>query len=153
MKHDHKKCLQEAILVAENICKKEEIALTPIRKRVFELVWSNHKAIKAYDILNKLDVNDGSLTPPTVYRALDFLVDNGLVHKIESLNAFVGCSHPAKDHGCQFLICNECGDVSEFCDDKLINSIDSNAEKKGFIVKKHVLEVYGICNDCSNTKH
>jgi len=135
---------------AQLLCADLGVRLTPIRKRVLELVWSNHKAIKAYDILNQLDTKDGSLTPPTVYRALDFLVEQGLVHKIESLNGFIGCTHPLNKHGCQFLICTKCGDVSEFCDEEVTDLIKKNAKHSGFSLTRHMLEVYGVCANCQN---
>ena len=92
--HKHQECLQSAIAAAKTHCDAAGIRLTPIRQRVLELVWQNHEPVKAYDILDKLKQAKSSSAPPTVYRALDFLQDEGLVHKIESLNAYVGCGNP-----------------------------------------------------------
>jgi len=147
-KHDHNTCLTDAVQKAEVLCGELGVQLTPIRKKVLELVWLNHKAVKAYDLLEKLDTKDGAIAPPTVYRALDFLVKNGLVHKIESLNAFVGCSHPFDKHNCQFFICTDCGDVSEFCDPDVTKLLQKNARKKGFAFKRQMLEAYGTCANC-----
>jgi Fur family zinc uptake transcriptional regulator len=146
--HNHKTCLHNALEKAELLCKDIGARLTPIRKQVLKLVWSNHKAIKAYDILDRLDLKDGSLKPPTVYRALDFLVKQGLVHRIESMNAFIGCAHPLNKHGCQFLICDKCNNVDEFCDDTVTKTVQNNAKQSGFAFKRQVLEVYGICRGC-----
>jgi Fur family zinc uptake transcriptional regulator len=146
--HNHSECLNDAVQEAQRLCDDVGVRLTPIRKRVLELVWGNHKAIKAYDILEKLDTKDGSLTPPTVYRALEFLLAQGLVHKIESLNGFIGCTHPLNKHGCQFLICNSCGYVKEFCDDEVTKLIRKNTNLAGFSFTRHLLEVYGKCAYC-----
>jgi Fur family transcriptional regulator, zinc uptake regulator len=149
--HNHAKCLDDAVQKAEMLCNDVGARLTPIRKRVLELVWGSHKAVKAYDILQQLDTKDGALAPPTVYRALDFLLEHGLVHKIESLNGFVGCTHPLNKHGCQFLICKKCGDVKEFCDDEVSKLIKQNTKQAGFIFSQHMLEVYGTCAYCAGS--
>ena len=91
--HDHSRCVSHALAEAEAICARQGLRLTALRKRVLELVWASHKPLGAYDILGVLSDEDGRrAAPPTVYRALDFLLENGLVHRIASLNAFVGCS-------------------------------------------------------------
>lgn len=146
--HNHEACLSDAVQKAELLCNDVGVRLTPIRKRVLELVWSKHKAVKAYDILQQLDAKDGSLAPPTVYRALEFLVEQGLVHKVESQNGFIGCSHPLNQHGCQFLICTECGDIKEFCDDEVTKLIKKNTKQAGFTFTQQMLEVYGVCAEC-----
>ena len=93
--HDHSRCVAEALAEAEALCAKQGTRLTTLRKRVLELVWASHKPLGAYDILGVLSEEDGRrAAPPTVYRALDFLLENGLVHRIASLNAFIGCVHP-----------------------------------------------------------
>ena len=82
---------------------------TKIRQHVFSLIWSGHQPIGAYAILEALKTDYPRAAPPTVYRALDFLIEIGLIHRIESMNAFVGCTHPDKRHTGQFLICESCG--------------------------------------------
>lgn len=147
-KHDHTACTKSALESAETLCRKKGVRLTAIRRRVLELVWNSHKAVKAYDILESLDASDGALAPATVYRALDFLQQQGLVHKVESLNAFVGCAHPADSHDCQFFICDDCGDVSECCDNTLTQRIRKNATLAGFRPRRQMLEVRGTCSGC-----
>jgi Fur family zinc uptake transcriptional regulator len=148
-KHNHTKCLADAMQKAESICEQNNARLTPSRRRVLELIWQSHKAIKAYDLLEILQKEDKSAKPPTIYRALDFLTENGLVHKVESLNAYLGCSHPEQNgHSCQFFICRDCNDIHEFCDNNIFESINHNAEKIGFRPSAQTVEVLGICDNC-----
>jgi Fur family zinc uptake transcriptional regulator len=146
--HNHKACQQAALKGAEAVCAAQGARLTAIRRRVLELVWAGHKAVKAYDVLARLDESDGAQAPATVYRALDFLQENGLVHKIESLNAYVGCGHPGERHNCQFFICDSCGDISESCDGAVTAQIGRNAAKAGFHPSRQMLEVHGTCAAC-----
>lgn len=147
-KHDHSGCLNHAMHKAEALCAENGVRLTPIRRRVLELIWQDHKAVKAYDLLQRLGNREGAQAPPTVYRALDFLLEHGLVHKLESLNAYVGCSQPANQHACQFFICRRCHEVSECVDDELDERIRQLSEKRQFTAERHVLEVHGFCKHC-----
>ena len=92
--HDHAQCIDAALDKAADLCSRRGARLTKLRRRVLELVWQGHAAVKAYDLLGALDRGAGAAKPPTVYRALDFLIAHGLVHRLESLNAFVGCPAP-----------------------------------------------------------
>jgi Fur family zinc uptake transcriptional regulator len=147
-RHNHAHCLENALTQAETLCTGRGVRLTAIRRRVLELVWSSHQAIKAYEVLERLDAADGAQAPITVYRALDFLQEQGLVHKIESLNGFVGCSHPVDRHDCQFFICDDCGDVSEACNADITKQIKRSAETAGFAATRHLLEIHGTCAGC-----
>lgn len=104
---DHQCCITEALTKAEQLCQQQNKRFTGIRRRVLELVWRQHKPIGAYQVLELMQ-QENRTAPPTVYRALDFLQQLGLVHRIESLNAYVGCSHPEQAHDGQFLICERC---------------------------------------------
>ncbi len=146
----HQLCINKALELGEKICAENGRRFTKIRREVLGLIWQSHKPAKAYDIMNQLDENIASLKPPTVYRALDFLRENGLVHKINSLNAFVGCSHPAMKHQCYFLICSECGDIAECCAQELTNVIEKTADKNHFKPEQASLEIQGICENCGN---
>ena len=92
------------------------------------------------------------LKPPTVYRALDFLMDEGLVHKIESLNAYIGCPHPEGDHVSQFLICDECETVDEVTSAALSKAVTKASAEKSFSIKRQTLELHGICAACAKEK-
>lgn len=148
---DHKTCIEDALREAERICAEKKLNFTKQRKKVLELVWKNHKPAKAYDILKQIDEKD-SLQPPIVYRALDFLLNNGMVHKINSLNAYVGCPHPLKHSQCYFLICSKCEEVEESCDKSLTAEIAKSTKSRGFNSEKVAVEIVGICKKCQKPK-
>jgi len=145
----HKRCIVDALSKGEEICAENGLKFTPIRRKVLELVWESHKPVKAYTILKKLAKGEGARVPPTVYRALDFLLKNGLVHKINSLNAFVGCSHPGRHKQCYFLICTHCDEVTECCTAQLDKAIGVSAKDNLFKEKSASLEILGTCQSCS----
>ncbi len=148
-KHDHASCVEDALQRAEVLCGERGERLTPLRRRVLELVWDNHQPVKAYELLAMLAGERKRAAPPTVYRALDFLRDAGLVHKIESLNAFIGCAKPDRRHCAQFLICIGCGAVAEMDDPALTGKIAANAKRLGFRVHQETIEVEGYCGSCA----
>ena len=106
--HRHTKCIKSALDRANRVCRENGVRLTPIRRKVLELIWQSHKPIKAYDLLAQLSTGDHIEKPPTVYRALDFLLDNHLIHKIESANAYIGCEFEHSEHDSKFFIGDEC---------------------------------------------
>lgn len=151
--HDHQSCIDEALEAAERVCRDRQLRFTPIRRRVLELVWSRHAPIGAYEILDALRDDQRRAAPPTVYRALEFLVENGFVHKIESLNAFVGCGHPDDDHVAQFLICGNCRQVGELEDPEIAALISKKAAGVGFDVSRQTIEIQGLCRNCADGAH
>ncbi|WP_286785806.1 MULTISPECIES: zinc uptake transcriptional repressor Zur [Pseudomonas] len=147
--HDHSHCVHTALADAEALCERQGARLTALRKRVLELVWQSHKPLGAYDILGVLSETDGRrAAPPTVYRALDFLLENGLVHRIASLNAFVGCNHPGDVHQGQFLICRRCHTAIELQQPAIGATISAAAEGVGFSAEGQTVEVVGLCASC-----
>ncbi|MGH8434185.1 MAG: zinc uptake transcriptional repressor Zur [Pseudomonas sp.] len=147
--HDHSHCVHNALAEADAICARLGLRLTALRRRVLELVWQSHKPLGAYDILGVLAEEDGRrAAPPTVYRALDFLLENGLVHRIASLNAFVGCNHPEHAHQGQFLICRSCHAAIELEQLAISEAIVASASAVGFAVEGQTVEVVGICAGC-----
>ena len=144
----HSKCVESAIKKAEQVCEERHQKLTKVRKKVLELIWKSHKPSKAYDVLNKIDKRIASIKPPTVYRALDFLMENGLVHKLSSLNAYIGCSHPLKHKHCYFLLCVKCKEIQECCSEELSKFIEYTSLKNKFDMKNVTVEIEGICNEC-----
>lgn len=147
--HDHDTCIHDALLRADALCAARGARLTALRRRVLELVWAGHKPRGAYDILEELSRSEGRTTAPlTVYRALEFLVEQGLVHRIESLNAYVGCTAPGSSHSGQFLVCHRCGDATEIDDPHIRAAIAAAADDHGFRVERPMVEVRGLCPRC-----
>jgi len=146
--HDHNHCIEDAIAAAEKLCATKGLRFTPLRRRVLELVWSSHKPVGAYALLDELRNEELGSAPPTIYRALDFLIENGLIHRIERMNAFVGCSHPGESHRGFFLICGECGNAEELQSEGVADTITASASRRGFIARDMTLEVTGTCADC-----
>ena len=149
--HDHKHCIEDAVAAAEKLCAEKDLRFTPLRRRVLELVWSSHKPVGAYALLDKLRSEDLGSAPPTIYRALDFLIENGMIHRIERMNAFVGCSHPGEAHRGFFLICADCGNAEELEAEELGDAITAGAAKRGFAAREMTLEVTGLCADCGKS--
>lgn len=134
------------------ICEDRGVRFTPQRKRVFELICTNKSASSAYDLLEQLKISEPQAKPPTIYRALDFLLEQGFIHKIESNNSFISCCSCGQNkHYSQLLICDHCGNVVELQDDKLMILLAGNAEKHGFKITNHVIETHGICKTCSSS--
>jgi Fur family zinc uptake transcriptional regulator len=146
--HDHGACIAVAVRNAQRICARRGVRLTRLRQRVLELVWSSHAPVGAYDLLRQLSRERDGVAPPTVYRALDFLLAQGLVHRIESRNAFVGCADPAESHAGQFLICRDCGSAAEMHDRRVNRAINRGAAELGFFVESKTIELSGICPAC-----
>ena len=147
--HDHDNCVADAIATAERLCRERGLRFTALRRRVLTLVWDSHKPIGAYDILDKLGGEGKAAAPPTVYRALEFLIEAGLVHRLDSLNAFIGCPDPARSHAGQFLICRRCRTVVELDDPDIDAVVAKKAQLLGFTETHQMLEVQGICARCS----
>ena len=147
--HDHQYCIDEALGRAAAICEESGGRLTPLRRRVLELVWRSHAPVGAYDILDSLRRDGRSAAPPTAYRALEFLLQHGLIHRIESLNAFVGCARPEHPHLGQFLICSKCSDVTELDDHRVFDVVEKSARAAGFSIERVTIELRGTCPRCA----
>jgi len=150
--HDHSACVHGALADAENYCSGQGLRLTDNRRRVLEIIWRGHGPVKAYDILDTLNGSGRRTAPPTVYRALDFLLDAGLIHRVDSLNAFVGCPHSPGAHHAQLLICSRCGAIAEIEDQDVRAVVDASGARHGFTVEPQTLEIRGICPDCRQAK-
>ena len=149
-KHDHNRCMDSALQRARRVCEENKVRLTPIREKVLRLVWQSHNPLGAYDILPMLSENGKVAAPPTVYRALDFLVAQGLVHRIASLNAFVGCSVSSDQHVSQFLLCRKCGVAIEIEAPAITKAIAHNADQYGFQTDNESIEISGLCQCCQS---
>ena len=148
---NHHQCQKTALATAEAHCDKFGERLTPNRRDVLRLIWQSHRPIKAYDLIDLMSAQDAKVKPATVYRALDFLLAQGLIHKIDSLSAFTGCSHPNQHDDCYFLICQSCGTAQECCSPLLAEAITSEARQQDFKLTRTVLEIAGQCATCHQT--
>lgn len=146
--HDHSACVAAALVAAETACERQGLRLTDLRRQVLELVWEGHAPVKAYDLLDRLSKRQGKVAPPTVYRALDFLMTAGLVHRVASENAFVGCSDPNQPHRAELLLCQRCGSVVEVRNSPVWDAIATDAAQVGFTPQEESIEIRGLCAAC-----
>jgi Fur family zinc uptake transcriptional regulator len=147
--HDHGRCVAAALAQAADVCAARGVRLTDLRRQVLELVWQSHAPVGAYQILERLSGSRGRVAPPTVYRALEFLAREGLVHRIDRLNAYVGCPSPMQPHQAYFLICNACGDAAELHDPELAATLARCVERARFHIETATVELAGLCARCS----
>jgi Fur family zinc uptake transcriptional regulator len=136
------------VRAVEQACEQRGLRLTPLRAQVLGLVAAAGKPIKAYDLLDRMKAENGSSAPPTVYRALEFLLEQGFIHRLASINAFVGCHHPQVAHSVPFLICDKCQNAIELEDDRISALLDGQARDLGFETRAQTLEVHGLCAEC-----
>ena len=147
--HNHAHCAADVIAHAEKLCAGSGQRLTPMRRKVLEVLASSHKPLGAYEIIEQVAVQGPRPAPITIYRALDFLTAQGLVHRIESRNAFLACiNNHASDAPVVFLICEHCGAVGEAASGAVADSLNAAAKNAGFTPKSPVIEISGICAHC-----
>lgn len=146
--HDHAACITGCVTEVDRLCRAQGLQFTPVRRRVLEILLEAHRARGAYDILDVLRAEGLGSQPPVVYRALDFLVSHGFVHKIEGLNAFVACARPGDDHTAAFLICRRCDAVAETPTAPAEGRLGATARAAGFQIEAAVIEATGICPKC-----
>jgi len=125
------------------------VGLTDTRRKVFELVIKAGQPVGAYRLLEAMQDKGTRVMPPTVYRALNFLQGKGLVHRIESLNAFVACTQHEHEHEGQFLICSDCGKTEELADETVSEMLREKASAHGFTLTQQTIELKGLCKDCA----
>jgi len=125
------------------------VSLTETRRKVFELVVKAGQPVGAYRLLEAMQDRGTRVMPPTVYRALNFLQGKGLVHRIESLNAFVACTRSGDEHEGQFLICSDCGRTEELADESVSAMLRERASSRGFTLTQQTIELKGLCSDCA----
>ena len=147
--HDHGRCSADAMAHAEALCARRGERLTPMRRQVLEVLTASHKPLGAYEIIDRVAARGPRPAPITIYRALDFLTAQGLVHRIESRNAFLACiNNHASDAPVVFLICEKCGAVGEAPSSAVAESLNAAAKSAGFSPKSPVIEITGICAHC-----
>ncbi len=149
----NKKKLAQMLRHADRLCQERGARLTAQRRTVLQRLCASDKPLSAYEILDQMRATTRNPTPPTVYRALDFLLEQGLVHKLESLHAFVGCSQAHHPHSSQFLICGDCGEVSEIENNAIAKSLHSVEKATRFKTERPVVELLGTCAQCAEKQH
>ena len=147
--HDHSTCIDGALAEVEARCAKEGLRLTPIRRKVLELLLKEHRALGAYAILDLLREEGFGSQPPVAYRALEFLTQNGFAHRIERLNAFIACVHPSAAHSPAFMICRNCSVVAEAHSSPVRGALVEAARAAGFRIERTVVEAEGLCAACA----
>jgi Fur family zinc uptake transcriptional regulator len=152
-RHDHSACIDSALARAKAVCHEQGGRLTPQRQQVLELVWQEHKPVGAYELLERLRENGVKAAPPTIYRALEFLMAHGLIHRIQSLNAYTGCTAPGTPHHGQFLVCSQCHRVAELDEPSINGELNKSARRLGFEIERQTVEICGLCPLCKDAQH
>jgi Fur family transcriptional regulator, zinc uptake regulator len=147
--HQHAHDAKGFVREVASACEMRGLRLTEIRMQVLDLIAQSDKPLKAYDLLDRLKTDRSNAAPPTVYRALDFLIENGFIHKLQSINAYVGCHHPSVVHQVPFLICDVCESADEICDERVSGLLTDQAKAHGFRTHSQTLEVHGVCKSCA----
>jgi Fur family zinc uptake transcriptional regulator len=147
--HDHSACVDSAIAAAEAHCAEQGLRFTPVRRAALDILLREHRALGAYEVLDRLREAGFGSQPPVAYRALDFLVENGFAHKIERLNAFIACAHPGANHSPAFLICRLCEAVAEANSAPSRGTLGTAAKAAGFTIERTVVEALGVCPSCA----
>ncbi|WP_126978180.1 Fur family transcriptional regulator [Frigidibacter oleivorans] len=146
--HDHAHCAGDTLARAEALAAEQGLRLTPVRRRVLQLLLEAHRAMGAYEVLDRLAAEGFGNQPPVAYRALEFLVENGFAHRLHRLNAFAACMHPGEDHSPVFLICRSCDAVAEAPADPVRRALAEAGEAAGFAIERMTVEAMGLCPAC-----
>ena len=148
--HNHERCISAALTLAHDICVERRLRLTTTRESVLRLLWQSHKPLGAYQLQDQLaTLLNKRIAPPTVYRAIEFLLQLGLIHRLPSLNAYIACPFPNSEHSNLFMICTGCGNVAEMAHNALNNMLQNASDKANFTLQSQSLELFGLCPQCS----
>jgi Fur family transcriptional regulator, zinc uptake regulator len=147
--HHHPHNAKAFVREVAAVCSERGLRLTELRMQVLELIAAAEKPVKAYDLLDQLKDDRSNAAPPTIYRALDFLLENGFIHKLQSVNAYASCHHPSIAHHVPFLICDVCESATEICDERVARLLGDQAKALGFQARAQTLEVHGTCKRCA----
>lgn len=146
--HDHGHCRADALARAEGMVAERGLRMTPVRRRVLEILLESHKALGAYDVLTRLAAEGFGNQPPVAYRALEFLEEQGLAHRIRRLNAFAACMHAGEAHAPAFLICRVCETLAEAPAAPVVAALALAAAETGFAIERSNIEAVGLCPAC-----
>ena len=146
--HDHHHCCGTVLQEADRLAREDGLRLTPVRRRTLEILLEEHRALGAYEVLERLAEEGFGKQPPVAYRALEFLVEHGFAHRIRRLNAFTACLHPGENHSPAFFICADCGSVAEAREQAVRRALQDAAERIGFAIDRMNVEIVGTCPTC-----
>ena len=146
--HDHFACIADGLTAATRHCEENGLRFTRARRRVLEILLEEHRAMGAYEILERLRAEGIGSQPPVAYRALEFLVKHGFAHRIERQNAFIACTHIAARHTPMFLICSSYDAILEIACPDAGGELDKAANRSGFAIKRTIREAEGVCRQC-----
>ena len=147
--HDHHHCTGDALKKADRISREQGLRLTPVRRRALEILLEEHRALGAYEVLERLAEEGFGSQPPVAYRALEFLAEHGFAHRIRRLNAFTACLHPGKAHSPAFFICSHCNSVAEVPENEVRDALQKVACGIEFAIDCMNVEIVGTCPNCS----
>ena len=147
-RHDHAACCGSVLARADRLVRESGLRLTPVRRRALEILLEEHRALGAYEVLERLAAEGYGNQPPVAYRALEFLVAHGLAHRVRRLNAFAACMRPGPAHAPAFLICKECNSVAEVGDERIGDALRHAARDNGFAMERMNIEAVGLCPSC-----
>lgn len=148
--HDHGRCINAALLRANALCAENKARMTATRETVLRLLWQSHRPLGAYQLQDQLaELLRKPIAPPTIYRAIEFLLQLGLIHRIHSLNAYIGCPFPDSEHSNVFMICARCESATEVSHNTINNALQSTCDKVNFILQRQNIELFGLCPGCS----
>ncbi|MGB3290544.1 MAG: Fur family transcriptional regulator [Burkholderiaceae bacterium] len=145
--------LAAQLRTAESLCVQRGKRLTPIRRKVLEILLAEHRSVKAYELLDLIRAVQPGAAPPTVYRALDFLVDEGLVHRLDAINAWTACMDAAGEPHDLLVVCTRCGAVAELSDPDLSRQLARKVAEAGFELSDHETELRALCRECRPHTH
>jgi Fur family zinc uptake transcriptional regulator len=146
--HDHARCAAGILARADQIAAARGLRLTPVRRRALQILLAEHRALGAYEVLERLAAEGFGNQPPVAYRALEFLVENGLAHRIRRLNAFAACTHPGEAHSPAFFICARCDIVAEAPGRAIRAAMEEAAAALDFAIERASIEAVGLCPAC-----
>ena len=141
--------IEQQLQTAESLCLARGKRLTPIRRKVLEILLQLNRSVKAYELLDEIRRVQPGAAPPTVYRALDFLIEEGLIHRLDAINAWAACMDAGGDHHDLLIICTDCGAVAELSEPALARQLAEKAEGAGFVLGSHETELRALCKQCS----
>jgi Fur family zinc uptake transcriptional regulator len=147
--HNHQRCIDAALDRARDLCSQQGARLTPLREAVLHLIWTSHRPLGAYAIADLLPAATGrKALAPTVYRSIEFLLDQGLIHRVASLNAYIGCPFPGSRHSELIMICRACGTAAELSADSVDSALSDVTRRAGFFMETQNIELLGLCPGC-----